>query len=109
MSEKHFTIDVEENTQENAVFLDGKFICFEDDTDALLNIMNVLYDEKESLKVLYDSHRNACEAFHNNVKETLLDHYKQLTKSSESGKLFVAPCRDRIIAIMNELGVKLDD
>lgn len=47
---KRFTIDVEENTQENAVFLDDKFICFEDDYDKLLEYLNCLYEEKEKMQ-----------------------------------------------------------
>ena len=50
MTEKHFTIDVEENTQENALFEDDKFVCFEDDTDEYLKKINEMSDENEQLK-----------------------------------------------------------
>ena len=50
MAEKHFTIDVEENTQENALFEDDKFVCFEGDTDEYLKKINEMSDEIEQLK-----------------------------------------------------------
>ena len=47
---KRFTIDVEETTQENALFENDKFVCFEDDTDEYLKKINELADENEGLK-----------------------------------------------------------
>ena len=47
---KRFIIDVEETTQENALFENGKFVCFEDDTDEYLKKINELADENEQLK-----------------------------------------------------------
>lgn len=51
MTEKRFTIDVEETTQENALFENGKFVCFEDDTDEYLKKINEMSDENEQLKI----------------------------------------------------------
>lgn len=62
MTVKRFTIDVEENTQENAVFLDDKFICFEDDYDKLLDCLNCLYEEIVKFK-----------KENNNLKQALWD------------------------------------
>ena len=50
MTEKKFTIDVEETTQENALFEDDKFVCFEGDTDEYLKKINEMSDEIEQLK-----------------------------------------------------------
>lgn len=47
---KRFIIDVEETTQENALFENGKFVCFEDDTDEYLKKINELADGNERLK-----------------------------------------------------------
>lgn len=47
---KRFTIDVEETTQENALFENDKFVCFEDDTDEYLKKINEISDENEQLK-----------------------------------------------------------
>jgi len=49
MTGKRFTIDVEENTQENALFEEDKFVCFEDDTDEYLKKINEMSDENEQL------------------------------------------------------------
>lgn len=50
MTEKKFTIDVEETTQENALFEDDKFVCFEGDTDEYLKKINEMSNEIEQLK-----------------------------------------------------------
>ena len=50
MNEKRFTIDVEETTQENALFENGKFVCFEDDTDEYLKKINEMSDKIVQLK-----------------------------------------------------------
>ena len=50
MTEKRFIIDVEEITQENAVFEDGNCYCFEDDSEALVERLNQYADENEQLK-----------------------------------------------------------
>lgn len=50
MTGKRFTIDVEETTQENALFENDKFVCFEDDTDEYLKKINEMSDENEQLK-----------------------------------------------------------
>lgn len=43
-----YTIDVEEETQENAVFFDKEFfVCFADDTDKLLELINA-YNIKDN-------------------------------------------------------------
>ena len=50
MTEKRFTIDVENNNYENAFFLGDKFICYEDDYDSILKLLNVLHEENQRLK-----------------------------------------------------------
>ena len=50
MTEKRFIIDVEEITQENAVFEEGNCYCFEDDSEALVERLNQYADENEQLK-----------------------------------------------------------
>lgn len=40
-----FIIDVEETTQENAVFELGNFVCFADDTDSLVDRLNEISRE----------------------------------------------------------------
>ena len=51
---KRFFIDVEDITQENAVFEDGNCYCFEDDSEALVERLNELADENEQLKQTID-------------------------------------------------------
>ena len=50
MTEKQFTIDVETENYENAYFENDKFLCYEDDYDAILNRLNELAEENEQLK-----------------------------------------------------------
>lgn len=47
---KRFTINVETENYENAYFEDDKFLCYEDDYDAILNRLNELAEENLSLK-----------------------------------------------------------
>ena len=47
---KRFTIDVETENYENAYFEDDKFLCYEDDYDAILNRLNELAEENQQLK-----------------------------------------------------------
>lgn len=50
MTEKTYTIDVEEHTQENAIFCEDKYVCLEDDYDGVLAELNDLANEKSNLK-----------------------------------------------------------
>lgn len=50
MTEKLYTIDVEEHTQENAIFCEDKYVCLEDDYDGVLAELNNLANEKSNLK-----------------------------------------------------------
>ena len=47
---KRFTIDVETENFENAYFEDDKFLCYEDDYDAILNRLNELAEENIKIK-----------------------------------------------------------
>ena len=47
---KRFTIDVETENYENAYFEDDKFLCYEDDYDAILNRLNELAEENKQLQ-----------------------------------------------------------
>ena len=44
-NQNRFIIDVEETTQENAVFEFGNFVCFADDTDSLVDKLNEISGE----------------------------------------------------------------
>lgn len=57
-----FKIDVDEETQENAIFKDDNFICFEDDSEKLVEQLNALYKEKESMKNLLQIHISFCKS-----------------------------------------------
>ena len=50
MTKKQFTIDVETENYENAYFEEDKFLCYEDDYDAILKRLNELAEEKLLLK-----------------------------------------------------------
>ena len=72
-TEKRFTIDVETENYENAYFEDDKFLCYEDDYDAILNRLNEISSENKKLE-----------------KENLdlseeLDYYKTKCASLETG------------------------
>lgn len=47
---KRFIIDVEDEFQENAVFFGDEFICFEDDSESLVEKLNELSEENRKLK-----------------------------------------------------------
>lgn len=49
-NQNRYIIDVEESTQENAVFLDDEFICFEDDSEKLVEMLND-YSIKDNILV----------------------------------------------------------
>ena len=51
MEFKKFIIDVDENTQEKAVYYGDDFVCFEDDIDSLLTKLNELNGEVATLRV----------------------------------------------------------
>ena len=50
MTKKRFTIDVENYNYENAIFFDEKFICYEDDYDAILQLLNKQQQKIEELE-----------------------------------------------------------
>ena len=50
MTEKRFTIDVETENYENAYFENDKFLCYEDDYDAILKRLNELAEENQQIK-----------------------------------------------------------
>ena len=83
---KRFIIDVEETTQENALFENGKFVCFEDDTDEYLEKINELADENEQLKhrikKLQNDLNNYSEIF--NELNGLIDENEQLKQEIET-------------------------
>lgn len=51
MTEKRYIIDVENENYENAVFFGEEFICYEDDSEQLVNELNKLIAENELLKI----------------------------------------------------------
>lgn len=58
MTNRKFTIDVEPETQENAVFLGDKFICFEDDLDKQVEVLNTLLCEYDNTKRVLNDFMN---------------------------------------------------
>lgn len=58
---KRFTIDVETENYENAYFENDKFLCYEDDYDAILNRLNELNEENEWLKSKLESAEKVLE------------------------------------------------
>lgn len=48
---KRFEIDVEGTTQENALFKGDEFICYADDVETIIEKLNELNDENETLKL----------------------------------------------------------
>ena len=69
MAEKRFTIDVETENYENAYFEDDKFLCYEDDYDAILKRLNELYEENEWLKNKIDVLEDDNETYHKSLEK----------------------------------------
>ena len=85
MTEKTYTIDVEEHTQENAIFCEDKYVCLEDDYDGVLAELNDLANEKSNLKCRLNRRtrqRNQLAEF--NVE--LLEENKELKDMNEQLK-----------------------
>ena len=57
MTEERFVIGVESEFQENAVFKGDEFICFEDDSECLVGLLNK--QDKEN-KILREMLKNSC-------------------------------------------------
>ena len=72
MTRKRFTIDVEENTQENALFEDDKFVCFEDDTDEYLKKINEMLDENEQLAKEKERYKRLSEIRREEINNRIL-------------------------------------
>ena len=91
MMTERVTVDFDEESY----YLDGKYWeSWDNYGEEMADAINELLD-KEQRK----------------VAETLLKHYRDLTKIEEANHPYVpeaSACRARIIAIMNELGVDLE-
>ena len=118
MTGKRFTIDVEENTQENALFEDDKFVCFEDDTDEYLKKINEMSDENEELKSKNRGLQSELQIFKEDVSRSnlqinkLADENEKLNQliqqkitdvSERTGYLFTPKQTEAALQVLNEL------
>lgn len=85
MTEKRYIIDVEDENYENAVFCGEEFICYEDDSEQLVNELNKLSSDKELLNIDYknclDYNRtliNENEQLKETIKELELENAKHI-------------------------------
>ena len=93
MTGKRFTIDVEENTQENALFEDDKFVCFEDDTDEYLKKINEMSDENEQLAKEKERYKRLSEIRREEINNRIL-----------TLKEFINNCSDnKVRSVLKEL------
>lgn len=84
MTEKHFTIDIEETHQKNAIWEfdksidDYQFVCWEGDCDSLVGKLNELADENKQLKSDCDYRwKKYC-----NTRKEMLHENEQLKKEN---------------------------
>lgn len=93
MTAKRFTIDVETENYENAYFENDKFLCYEDDYDAILNRLNELAEENEQLKTF---------------REQNIQEYNKLKKVCNDCKLENEQLKERIKELQKESYGNLD-
>lgn len=87
---KRFIIDVEETTQENALFENGKFVCFEDDTDEYLKKINEMSDENEQLKQTIETQNFN----YDNAKSIIHDSENQIRKLKKENEQLKEEIKD---------------
>lgn len=82
MTEKRYIIDVEDENYENAVFCGEEFICYEDDSEQLVNELNKLRSDKELLNMDYKNclHRNRTLI---NENEQLKNFIRKISTNNE--------------------------
>ena len=85
MTAKRFTIDVETENYENAYFENDKFLCYEDDYDAILKRLNELAEENQDNKAMIEFLDTENTQITNEIKtRTQIQH--QLEKENEQLK-----------------------
>ena len=112
MTEKRFTIDVETENYENAYFEDDKFLCYEDDYDAILNRLNELHEEKTILELQLKSATNEIKKFIseiNTLTDTCHNCCKEIREENEQLKQSYKEFEDECQSTFNAMSRKQND